>query len=210
MLIAARLLRAFCSRSRMTPAWQARAACSLLLLRRPPFRTSQRSPSPMSGPAACARHWKPVLSPQRTRLAYNRVIDAYRAIYHNDPASPKADTSVLAVAQLLAEEGRLFADQKLLQRRHPQYEFLRSAISQRPITAYRQPDRRRRRGRRRDDSSMQLHPLQQAGRSPHPAQCRSVGVTPQQRTRLPSPPSIRPPGHPGQRIRRRPPVPRLP
>ena len=32
---------------------------------------------------------------QRTRPAYERVLDAYRAVYHYDPASPKADASVL-------------------------------------------------------------------------------------------------------------------
>jgi N-acetylmuramoyl-L-alanine amidase len=65
---------------------------------------------------------------QRTRLDYDRVLDAYRAIYHGDPASPKADASVLAVAELLAEEGRLFSDEKLLHDAIGQYEFLRCNI----------------------------------------------------------------------------------
>ncbi len=43
---------------------------------------------------------------QRTRRDYERVLDLYRAIYHDDPASPKADASIFAVAQLLAEQGR--------------------------------------------------------------------------------------------------------
>ena len=51
---------------------------------------------------------------QRTRLQYDHVLDAYRAIYHSDPGSPKADASIAAVADLLAEEGRVFQDDKAL------------------------------------------------------------------------------------------------
>ena len=72
--------------------------------------------------------------PQRTRLDYERVLDAYRAVYHGDPASPKADASVFAVAGLLAEEGRLFSDERLLHDAIGQYEFLRL---QYPSTRYR-------------------------------------------------------------------------
>ncbi|HTA86318.1 MAG TPA: N-acetylmuramoyl-L-alanine amidase [Silvibacterium sp.] len=64
---------------------------------------------------------------QRTRRDYERVADAYRAVYHGDPASAKADTSVLAVADLLAEEGRVFQDEKALRDAIVQYEFLRNA-----------------------------------------------------------------------------------
>ncbi len=61
---------------------------------------------------------------QRTQLAYNRVLDAYRAIYHGNPASPKADASVFAVAELLTEEGRHFSEPTLLNDAIGQYEFL--------------------------------------------------------------------------------------
>jgi len=61
---------------------------------------------------------------QRTRAAYERVVDAYRAVYYYDPASPRADASVLSVAQLLTEEGRLFSDEKLLQDAIGRYESL--------------------------------------------------------------------------------------
>ena len=64
---------------------------------------------------------------QRTRRDYERVTEAYRAIYHGDPASPKADASVSAVADLLAEEGRVFQDEKALHDAIGQYEFLRKA-----------------------------------------------------------------------------------
>src|ERR1700722_13988445 len=62
---------------------------------------------------------------QRTRRDYERVIEAYRAIYHGDPGSPRADASVSAVGDLLAEEGRIFQDEKALHDAIAQYEFLR-------------------------------------------------------------------------------------
>jgi N-acetylmuramoyl-L-alanine amidase len=62
---------------------------------------------------------------QRTRHDYERVLDAYRAVYHGDPASPKADASISAVADLLAEQGRVFQDEKSLRAAIGQYEFLR-------------------------------------------------------------------------------------
>jgi N-acetylmuramoyl-L-alanine amidase len=62
---------------------------------------------------------------QRTRREYERVIDAYRAVYHGGPASPRADASIAAVADLLAEEGRVFEDDKALHDAIGQYEFLR-------------------------------------------------------------------------------------
>ena len=63
--------------------------------------------------------------PQRTRAEYNKVLDAFRAIYHGDPASPRADASISAVAGLLAEEGRVFHDAKALNDAISEYEFLR-------------------------------------------------------------------------------------
>ena len=71
---------------------------------------------------------------QRTRLQYDRVLNAYRAIYHGNPASPKADASIAAVADLLAEEGRVFQDEKALRAAIGQYEFLRH---QYPATRFR-------------------------------------------------------------------------
>jgi N-acetylmuramoyl-L-alanine amidase len=62
---------------------------------------------------------------QRTRREYERVLDAYRLVYHSYPASPHAVASVSAVADLLAEEGRVFQDDKALRDAIGQYEFLR-------------------------------------------------------------------------------------
>jgi N-acetylmuramoyl-L-alanine amidase len=67
---------------------------------------------------------------QRTRRDYERVLDAYRIVYHSNPASPHADASVAAVADLLAEEGRIFQDDKALHDAIGQYQFLRENYPQ--------------------------------------------------------------------------------
>ncbi len=72
---------------------------------------------------------------QRTRAAYTKVLDAYRAIYHATPDSPHADAAIDAVASLLAEEGRSFNDTRLLQDAVEQYAFLRSTH---PASPFRQ------------------------------------------------------------------------
>jgi N-acetylmuramoyl-L-alanine amidase len=61
----------------------------------------------------------------RTRHSYQRVIDAYRAIYLGAPNSSKADPSVVAVAEMLVEMGRRFEDDKILNKAIAQYKFLR-------------------------------------------------------------------------------------
>src|SRR5580698_1890488 len=71
---------------------------------------------------------------QRTRRDYERVLAAYRAVYHSDPGSSKADASISAVADLLAEQGRIFQDEKSLHDAIGQYEFLRK---QYPASRYR-------------------------------------------------------------------------
>jgi N-acetylmuramoyl-L-alanine amidase len=62
---------------------------------------------------------------ERTRVEYERVLNAYRSIYHGDPGAAKADASINAVAGLLAEKGRLFGEKKSLHDAAAQYEFLR-------------------------------------------------------------------------------------
>ena len=62
---------------------------------------------------------------ERTRVAYGRAIEAYKKVYRTSPTSSKADASIVAVAELLAEEGRKYLDEKLLKDSIAQYEFLR-------------------------------------------------------------------------------------
>ena len=65
--------------------------------------------------------------PERDRDAedYNRVIDAFRKVYHLAPTSTRADSSVLAVAELLTEQARLSDDKTGFKSAIGQYEFLR-------------------------------------------------------------------------------------
>jgi N-acetylmuramoyl-L-alanine amidase len=62
---------------------------------------------------------------ERTPHDYQRVINAYRAIYYGAPTSTKADPSAVAVAETLVEMGRRFDDDKILNEAIAQYKFLR-------------------------------------------------------------------------------------
>lgn len=65
------------------------------------------------------------LTTRRTRRDYDRVMDAYRNVYMDDPGSPYAVAAMAATADLYAEEGRVFHDPALLHRAIGQYEALR-------------------------------------------------------------------------------------
>jgi N-acetylmuramoyl-L-alanine amidase len=63
---------------------------------------------------------------QRTRKDYKQVADAYRRVYYLSPASSKADASVAAVAELLADMGRQCQPgEKDLRAAIGEYNFLR-------------------------------------------------------------------------------------
>ena len=63
---------------------------------------------------------------QRTRAEYTRVMDGFRAIYHQTPQDMHAAESINAVAELLTEQGRGQHDPRLLKAAIGQYEFLRT------------------------------------------------------------------------------------
>ena len=69
---------------------------------------------------------------QRTRDKYETVLTAFRAIYHQNPQAAKAPAAVAAVADLLAEKGRVLHDQRSLQAAIGQYEFLREQYPNSP------------------------------------------------------------------------------
>jgi N-acetylmuramoyl-L-alanine amidase len=69
---------------------------------------------------------------QRTREQYEAVLDAFRVIYHETPTAAKAPAAVAAVADLLAEKGRVLADQRSLRAAIGQYEFLRQQYPKSP------------------------------------------------------------------------------
>jgi N-acetylmuramoyl-L-alanine amidase len=78
---------------------------------------------------ASAQHMQEALEGQpidkRTRVDYERVINAYRRIYLGAPTSGRADPSVVAAAQMTEEMGRRFDDSDALRSAIQQYEFLR-------------------------------------------------------------------------------------
>ncbi|MCU1303220.1 MAG: N-acetylmuramoyl-L-alanine amidase [Candidatus Sulfotelmatobacter sp.] len=96
------------------PSAQARARHSDAWAREH-FATAERLREALNGrPAA-----------DRTRRDYQRVLNAYRNIYMGAPNSPKADPSVVAVAETLVEMGRRFDDDKILLSAISQYRYLR-------------------------------------------------------------------------------------
>jgi N-acetylmuramoyl-L-alanine amidase len=74
-------------------------------------------------------------SPRRTRSDYALVIDAYKVIYHGMPSSPHAVDSIVAVAELLEDEGHVFRDEKLFSATVFQYEYLRQHYPSSPQRA---------------------------------------------------------------------------
>src|SRR5215813_3761778 len=73
---------------------------------------------------------------RRTRADYDRVMEAYRKVYHTAPNSIRADVSILTVAELLDEEGRIFHDEKSYSDAIGQLVFLRREY---PGSKYRVP-----------------------------------------------------------------------
>ena len=69
---------------------------------------------------------------QRTRELYEGALDAFRVIYHEDPGGAKAPAAVAAVADLLAEKGRVLGDPRALRSAIGQYEFLREQYPHSP------------------------------------------------------------------------------
>ncbi|MBV9073882.1 MAG: hypothetical protein JOZ10_09640, partial [Acidobacteria bacterium] len=61
---------------------------------------------------------------ERTSDDYERVIEAFRKVYHVAPTSTRADASALAVGELLADQARLDNDEKGFKSAIGQYEFL--------------------------------------------------------------------------------------
>lgn len=62
---------------------------------------------------------------ERTRDEYQKTLDLFRAIYHEDPGSKYAAVAVNSVAELLAEQGQDLKDEKSFKDAVGQYEFLR-------------------------------------------------------------------------------------
>jgi N-acetylmuramoyl-L-alanine amidase len=63
--------------------------------------------------------------PDRERRDYFKVIEAYRKVYYTAPSWAKADAAVLAVAELLDDQGRVLQDEKSYKDAIGQLAFLR-------------------------------------------------------------------------------------
>jgi N-acetylmuramoyl-L-alanine amidase len=85
------------------------------LAARTQFETAERMREALNG--------RPVA--ERTQREYKKVIDAYRQVYYVAPTSMRADASIVAVAELLADMGSRFKDEKSSKAAIAQYEFLR-------------------------------------------------------------------------------------
>src|SRR5690348_14367910 len=62
---------------------------------------------------------------QRERRDYQKAMDAYRKVYYTAPSWAKADAAVLAVAELLDDQGRVFNEAKSYKDAIGQLAFLR-------------------------------------------------------------------------------------
>ena len=106
-----------------------RAAVLVLLLALPVAARAHKSDAWARSQFSAAQHLHQSLearpAQELTRSDFDRVINAYRRVYFEAPASTKADPSVVAVAQLLEEMGRRFEDGAILHSAIQQYEFLR-------------------------------------------------------------------------------------
>ena len=108
-------------------------AC-LLLVRRPGSVARAQVPDAYAQ-AVHARAALDATPPaQRSRQQYGQVLDRFRAVYRPDRTAPNADAAVEAVAELLAEEGRLFHDPSLLRSAVEQLEFLQRDFAASPFS----------------------------------------------------------------------------
>ena len=78
---------------------------------------------------AAAEHLRQELSSRSandgSRREYKKVIEAYRRVYRGCPTCTKADPSVVASAELLAQMGRQYDDDDVLHSAIKEYQFLR-------------------------------------------------------------------------------------
>src|SRR5262249_29916105 len=99
----------------LAPAAHARTVKQKKQAARTQFETAERLREALDG--------KP--ESRRTRSDYQKVMEAYRKVYYTAPSSGKADAAVLAVAELLDDQGRVLNDPKSYKDAIGQLVFLR-------------------------------------------------------------------------------------
>src|SRR5205085_5638055 len=97
------------------PALGKRSVREKKLIASKQFETAERLREALEGKPAAAR----------SKKDFSKVMDSYRKVYYLAPTSSRADKSVMAVAELMAEYGRAFHEDKSFQDAIGQYEFLR-------------------------------------------------------------------------------------
>src|SRR5205085_10249802 len=97
------------------PAMGKRSVREKKLIASKQFETAERMREALEGKPADAR----------SKKDFSKVMDSYRKVYYLAPTSSRADKSVMAVAELMAEYGRAFHEDKSFQDAIGQYEFLR-------------------------------------------------------------------------------------
>jgi N-acetylmuramoyl-L-alanine amidase len=92
------------------------AAVACLLLSAAAARTVQQKKQAARTQFEAAERQREALAgkpeSQRTRGDYQKVMDSYRKVYYTAPSSIKADAAVLAIAELLDDQGRVLHDAK--------------------------------------------------------------------------------------------------
>ncbi len=95
--------------------------------RNPRISASLREKDPWQTALAARRSFEAEPAEEHTRDEFTQVMDNFRAIYHDNPASLHAPGAVDQVAALLAEQGRALNDPKSLRAAAGQYQFLARA-----------------------------------------------------------------------------------
>ena len=110
-----------------------RRMLSALLLVTPCALAAPKKPAPQTpwqtGESA-RQHLLSIAPEQRTSSDYRNALDAYRAIYHTNPADMHAPEAIFEVGLLLADEGVTLRQPKVFEASIGQFEFLRTQYPQ--------------------------------------------------------------------------------
>jgi N-acetylmuramoyl-L-alanine amidase len=90
-------------------------------------------PSPWEQAVEAKQRFEGTPDEGKTKIEFAKVLDRFRAIYHENPRDTHAAEAVNAVAELLAEQGRVLEDAKSSENAVAQYEFLRTQYPGSPL-----------------------------------------------------------------------------
>ncbi len=115
-----------------SPSRRVPCAAVALLWAMPGWCAARKTPpqTPWQGAEAARQQLLAIPAEQRTPTDYRIVMDAYRLIYHGNPADMHAPEAIFEVGLLLADEGTALHQPKMLQASIGQFEFLREQYPQ--------------------------------------------------------------------------------